>query len=139
MFERQKPGAGALAGTEMPQRLGKNLKGYSGDRIDIEAVLADCVKAARTKGWMVEDMLSAPKRIVGLSRRGADEAERRNRLYLSTGIHGDEPAGPLAVRQLLQEDSWPARADLWLCPCLNPTGFLANRRENAEGIDLNRD
>ena len=62
-----------------------------------------------------------------------------SRLYLSTGIHGDEPAGPLAVRQLLQEDKWPAESDLWLCPCLNPAGFAANRRENPDGLDLNRE
>jgi hypothetical protein len=54
-------------------------------------------------------------------------------------MHGDEPAGPLAALRLLQEDAWPADAALWLCPCLNPTGFPINRRENAAGIDLNRD
>ena len=27
---------------------------------------------------------------------------------------------------------------MWLCPCLNPTGFERNTRENAEGVDLNR-
>jgi len=63
----------------------------------------------------------------------------RRKLYLSTGIHGDEPAGPLAVRQLLQEDRWPDHADIWLCPCLNPTGFPLNRRENKDNVDLNRD
>src|SRR5262249_30881999 len=47
-------------------------------------------------------------------------------------------AGPLAVRQLLRENLWPARAEFWLCPCLNAAGFLLNRRENAEGLDLNR-
>jgi len=60
------------------------------------------------------------------------------RIYISTGIHGDEPAGPLAALQLLKDDRWPANADVWLCPCLNPTGFPANTRENARGIDLNR-
>jgi hypothetical protein len=43
------------------------------------------------------------------------------------------------MRRLLQEDRWPAGLDLWLCPCLNSTGFLLNRRENADGADLNRD
>jgi protein MpaA len=28
---------------------------------------------------------------------------------------------------------------VYLCPCLNPTGFALNKRENANGIDLNRD
>jgi len=28
---------------------------------------------------------------------------------------------------------------LWLLPCLNPEGFVLNTRENAGGVDLNRD
>jgi hypothetical protein len=60
------------------------------------------------------------------------------RLYISTGIHGDEPAGPLAARRLLQENAWPPGLDIWLCPCLNPAGFVLNHRENGEGLDLNR-
>jgi predicted deacylase len=65
-------------------------------------------------------------------------AKPEKRVYISTGIHGDEPAGPLAVLQMLQENRWPANADIWLCPCLNPTGFPLNSRENAQGLDLNR-
>jgi murein peptide amidase A len=63
----------------------------------------------------------------------------RHRIYISTGIHGDEPAGPLAVRELLKENGWPADADIWLCPCLNPTGFPLSKRECEHGADLNRD
>jgi hypothetical protein len=37
------------------------------------------------------------------------------------------------------ENDWPDDADIWICPCLNPTGFSLNRRENADGVDLNRD
>ncbi len=57
--------------------------------------------------------------------------------YLSAGIHGDEPAGPLAALELLRggqlDDGWI------ICPALNPTGLAAATRENAEGVDLNRD
>jgi hypothetical protein len=60
------------------------------------------------------------------------------RIYISTGIHGDEPAGPLAARRLLQENAWPPGLEIRLCPCLNPTGFVLNRRENRDGHDLNR-
>ena len=62
------------------------------------------------------------------------------RIYLSAGIHGDEPAGPLAIRQILGE-SWFATSDAdWtICPALNPHGLRAGIRENAQGIDLNRD
>ncbi len=123
------------------QRLGRNTRGYVGETIDIAGVLEDCELAGRAHGWAIEEIHPAPKLVLGLSRRappvGASGAGRW-RVYISTGIHGDEPAGPLAARQLLQENAWPAGTDLWLCPCTNPTGFKLNRRENAEGLDLNR-
>ena len=120
------------------QRLGKNIKGYSGETIDIGSVQRDCVAAAQTHGWTIEEIHPAPKLILGLTRRASRQAPPAPRIYLSTGIHGDEPAGPLAARRLLQENAWPPDVDIWLCPCLNPTGFVLNRRENGEGLDLNR-
>src|SRR5215472_7198486 len=42
------------------RRLGKNLNGYLGETIDIEAVLSDCIIAARTHGWTVEEILAKP-------------------------------------------------------------------------------
>jgi murein peptide amidase A len=120
------------------QRLGKNIKGYGGEMIDIEAVLRDCVAAARASGWTAEEIHPAPEVIVGLSRPAPRTRHPAPCIYISTGIHGDEPAGPLAARQLLQENSWPPDVSIWLCPCLKPAGFALNRRENREGQDLNR-
>jgi hypothetical protein len=127
------------------QRLGKNLKGYAGESVDIDAVLNDCLAAAKASGWTIEEIHPAPKRILGFTRRATRNPQHASfptpdapRVYISTGIHGDEPAGPLAARRLLQENAWPAGLDLCLCPCLNPTGFPLNRRENREGLDLNR-
>jgi hypothetical protein len=62
-----------------------------------------------------------------------------HQVYISSGIHGDEPAGPLAVLKLLKENEWPQRVGVWLIPCLNPAGYVRNRREDEDGIDLNRD
>jgi len=128
------------------KRLGKNTKGYSGEAVDMAAVVGDCVAAARAHGWAVEEIHPAPKLILGLTRPASQHTQNAKRkthhhprIYISTGIHGDEPAGPLAVRQLLEANAWPPGVDIWLCPCLNPTGFARNRRENAEGVDLNRD
>ncbi len=134
------------------RKLGRNINGYFGETIDIAVVLSDCVQAARSHGWRLEEIpVTAELKLVALTRHAGPRAPHpsglrhpepitpRARVYMSTGIHGDEPAGPLAVRQLLQENLWPADLDLWLCPCLNPTGFLLNRRENAQGKDLNRD
>ena len=63
----------------------------------------------------------------------------RPRVYVSTGMHGDEPAPPWALLRLLEEGFFDARCTWFLCPLLNPTGFLKNTRENFAGVDLNRD
>ena len=118
------------------RKLGRNHGRYHGETIDIDAVLRDVGEAAPKSGWAFEAVQATAELELQTWRRAVPQPRRH--IYISTGIHGDEPAGPLAVRQLLQEESWPADAELWLCPCLNPTGFPLNQRENAEGIDLNR-
>ena len=110
---------------------------YRGDRIDIESVLADCLAAAEAHGWTVH-WLETENDLRLLTLHRAPENIRR-RVYLSSGIHGDEPAAPLAMLRLLQANTWPEDTELWLCPCLNPTGFPRNTRESAAGNDLNRD
>ena len=121
------------------ERFGKNKGGYHGETIDIRAVLRDVETAAQQHGWTSEIFHDTGEfKLFALRRTCRDEAKRR-RIYISTGIHGDEPAGPLAALRLLQENRWPANLDLWLCPCLNPMGFVLNRREKADGKDLNRD
>src|SRR6267154_1799426 len=112
------------------QRLGKNIDRYSGETIDLTVILNDCVVAARANGWSIENISAAPKPgLVALTRLPTLDAQPSFRIYISAGIHGDEPAGPLAVRKLLQENTWPKNCALWLCPCLNPSGFARNLRE----------
>lgn len=118
------------------QRLGKNHGGYHGERIDIHHVTRAALRAARGQGWQVAALPFEGGELLTLVRHAPGEG--RN-IYLSTGIHGDEPAGPVALERLLTENRWPADANLFLCPCLNPTGFPDNRRENRHGKDLNRD
>ena len=119
------------------RRLEKNKGGYFGESIDIHALLAELRNQAGPQGWEM-DLLPARDgtELLALRRQVARPARR---IYLSTGIHGDEPAGPLAVQSLLRENLWPDDADIFLCPCLNPTGFKLNQRESDQGIDLNRD
>ncbi len=52
-------------------------------------------------------------------------------------IHGNEAAG-IAVVNALLADGATTRAHLWLVATLNPDGELADRRANADGVDLNR-
>lgn len=63
-------------------------------------------------------------------------------IYLSTGMHGDEPAGPNALIALLENDLLERDLSFSICPCLNPTGLALQTRENAPefgGLDMNRD
>ena len=63
----------------------------------------------------------------------------RPRVYLSAGIHGDEPAPPQALLQLVESGFFDARCNWFLCPLLNPAGFVSGTRENPARLDLNRD
>jgi hypothetical protein len=124
------------------ERLGRNHGGYHGETIDVRAVLRDIEIAARQHGWSVEAFgQQGDFKLLALHRAPSSTSNLRPlaRLYLSAGIHGDEPAGPLAALRLLQENHWAGDAELWFCPCLNPMGFVVNRRENPDGKDLNRD
>lgn len=61
------------------------------------------------------------------------------RYCLSTGMHGDEPAGPLALIELLANRALPQSVHWTIFPSLNPYGLAHGIRENAQGLDLNRD
>ncbi len=119
------------------QRLGKNIGGYYGEGIDIQSVLERVKVAATRHGWKRDSVTISTGAELVAYRKGNLTADKR--VYLSTGIHGDEPAGPLAILKLIEENHWPSHLGIWLCPCINLTGFPLNTRENAAGIDLNRD
>jgi len=108
--------------------------------MDVRAVLSDIQTAAQQHGWTLEIFgRQGEFNLFALHRPASIGPGHPTRLYLSAGIHGDEPAGPLAALRLLRDNQWPANAELWFCPCLNPMGFVVNRRENPDGKDLNRD
>ena len=60
-------------------------------------------------------------------------------IYVSAGIHGDEPASTEGLITWAEaQGKRLARLPLLLFPCLNPWGLVANRRSDASNIDLNR-
>src|SRR5438874_799758 len=65
------------------------------------------------------------------------------RFGLFAGIHGDEPAGVLAliklVQDLIAEGDLAAGYRLFIYPACNPAGLLAGTRLSAAGKDLNRE
>jgi hypothetical protein len=94
-------------------------------------------EAALQRGFRVEpygDAAGCP--LYALTRRARGP---KPRIYLSAGIHGDEPAPPLAVLALISGGFFDDRAHWLICPLLNPAGFVRATRENADGVDLNRD
>jgi predicted deacylase len=124
------------------QKLGKNHGAYHGETIDIRAVLRAVKTAAQQHGWTSEVFHEQDAfKLFALHRPPATIRHPPStiRIYISAGIHGDEPAGPLAALKLIQENRWPENLEIFLLPCLNPVGFTLNQRENAGGIDLNRD
>jgi protein MpaA len=52
-------------------------------------------------------------------------------------IHGNECAG-LAITAALRRQPVPSGVQLWLVPEMNPDGTAADTRQNAHGVDLNR-
>ncbi len=59
-------------------------------------------------------------------------------IHLSAGVHGDEPAGVVALLQLVETNALPAGFSYRIWPCTNPTGFDLRTRESGDGIDINR-
>jgi murein peptide amidase A len=85
----------------------------------------------------------ATQRDVGRSVRGREivafeRGDQGAPVTLVVGvIHGTEPAG-LAVIRRLRWIALPPGVHLWLVPTVNPDGLAAGTRQNAHGVDLNR-
>jgi protein MpaA len=92
-------------------------------------------QAARAE--RVEVGRSREGRPIVASRLGDPSAERK---ALVVGvIHGNEPAGLAVVRELRRR--WARRlsgVDLWVVQSINPDGQAHGTRQNARGVDLNR-
>lgn len=67
--------------------------------------------------------------------RGDPAAPRR--LLVFGLVHGNEPAGR-AIARRLAATAPPPGLDVWVVEDLNPDGFAAGIRQNAHGVDLNR-
>jgi protein MpaA len=80
---------------------------------------------------------NSSKRLLLLERKAVNE--HAPTLYLSAGIHGNEPAGVQAIVEHLLQRHFSPHIHWLIFPCLNPTGYTAQTRHNDQGIDLNRD
>jgi hypothetical protein len=91
-------------------------------------------------GWRVGDEEYWMPRLIF---RGTDNEEPAIKLGIFAGIHGDEPAGVLALIDFLrfmEENPFLGRAyHLYIYPLCNPTGYEDGTRESRSGKDLNRE
>lgn len=97
--------------------------------------LADFSKSAGRCGF-VSEVISETEdgAMMAWERKGSGPL-----IYLSAGIHGDEPAGPLAALELMKSGAFSEDVHWLICPALNPGGLALGTRENRQGHDLNRD
>ena len=82
--------------------------------------------------------------MLGRSERGrpivaweTGDPQAKRRVLVVGCIHGNEPGG-IAIADAVVRARVPASTDVWVVPDLNPDGVAADTRQNARGVDLNR-
>lgn len=106
------------------------------DKIELLEFQREIDELLRGQRFLMEELCVTSAGPVRVWTRGDDPTKPL--VYLSAGMHGDEPAGPLAVKDLLEKGL--STEYRWvICPILNPTGLAACTRDNADGCDMNRD
>lgn len=115
----------------------------------VVAMLATAVPAATTEirtaavATTTAIRLHGDMRVIGRSVEGRDivayrSGESGGRVVLVVGAtHGNEPKG-VDVAQRIRALGAPAGVELWVVDTINPDGLVANRRTNANGVDINR-
>lgn len=105
------------------------------DVFDWPSFLPEFSRAAAAEGFSPEMLLETEDGPISAWERIGDGPP----IYLSAGIHGDEPAGPLAALMLMEAGAFPKNRHCIICPALNPGGLALQTRTNRLGVDLNRD
>ena len=88
---------------------------------------------------------AGPREVFGQSSQGkplralrlGDPASERKALVVGS-IHGDEREGHEVVAELRRRAEKIGDVDLWLVRTVNPDGVRRGSRQNARGVDLNR-
>ena len=81
---------------------------------------------------------SAQDRPIAVTRMRAPDVPVRRRVLVVGCVHGNECAGRAIVAGLREQEELPRGTELLLVSNMNPDGFALGRRQNARGVDLNR-
>ncbi len=106
---------------------------------DYAKFCADFTEQAQANGFTKTSLLKIEEDEIALWRKPANSSSAPKRIFVSAGMHGDEPAGPLALLSLLESKSFSTAFEWIILPALNPSGLRLGTRENRDHIDLNRD
>jgi hypothetical protein len=100
------------------------------------AELASAWRELRARGLRVREIacVGAPRTLL-VAEVGDATAPT---VALTAGVHGDEPAAPWALLALVRDGLLDSRFAYRIWPCVNPSGYAAASRANAEGNDVNR-
>lgn len=102
---------------------------------DVEFLLARWTEVSRRAGLRLEELQPG----VPILRTAGPWMEEAA-VYLSAGIHGDEPAGTEGLVTWAESSiDWLRAASCVIVPCFNPEGLQGNSRRDGKGIDLNRE
>ena len=98
--------------------------------------LADAWRGLRRLGVRVREIacVGAPRTLIVAEAGDAHQPT----VSISAGVHGDEPAAPWALLSIVRDGLLDPRFAYRIWPCLNPSGYVAGTRVNAEGDDVNR-
>lgn len=103
--------------------------------ININKIFSDIEKI---RGARVIGTINAPKKKYPFYQIKIGRGEK---VLISGGIHGDEPAGVFAVLSFFERHAtrYLDRFEFMAFPCVNPYGLENNTRGNAENLNLNRE
>ena len=121
------------------EKLGLNQGGYGGEGIDPEPFLHSLSRWAARHTWEEKQLALDEGSQASLAAFTKRRTHAKASVFLSAGIHGDEPASTLALISLMEEGGLREDFNYTIFPCLNPRGMLERSRETPEGKDLNRD
>lgn len=70
----------------------------------------------------------------------ASQKPNPKHILITGGVHGDEPAGIEAVLEFLARDNTDLlkQFSFNIIPCINPYGYIHDKRENRDNTDINR-
>ena len=87
---------------------------------------------------LIKSIILKSKEKIELFKIKSKKSESKNVLIIGV-FHGEEPQGYYAIKNFFDGRNFEnVKNNLYIIPCLNPDGMKKNKRQNANGIDLNR-